>query len=249
MIHALLALPFQGSKPCRMKTGNHRQMNPTCFGRFERLMSTIEIIEMGGSSYVIKTIQPPRIGAKRLRMFRFVAKFICRFEVKALNALRGLNGVNQLLFQNSATSFIARYVEVEPIGQSFRLTPAYFDALEDIFRSIYRRGVVDLDLIHEGDLKIDRNGNPVVMDFGNALTFRQPCSGIRRMIFDFLCREHEIYRILVKKKYFARSLTSAERKKIQKAWSLAKMERALRRFRAFPQKLMTRIYRVIMPEY
>ena len=213
--------------------------------KFEKYMSTIEVFKMNGIYHVRKRVQPPAIGSKRLVFLGFLARMMCAYEVKALRTLCGLKGVVQIVNQDSPTSFISLYEEGTPIGMANNLMPAYFDKLDELFKSTHKRGVVDLDLIHESDKFIDQNGNPILLDFGVAITCSVSRGGLRKILFDFLCDQHDLHRIELKKKYFPQEITAEERKKVENPYTLLKIERAIHRLRILPKRLIEHVVRRI----
>ena len=213
--------------------------------KFEKYMSTIEVFKMNGINHVRKTVQPPAIGSKRLMILGFLARIMCAYEVKALRALCGLKGVIQIVNQDSPTSFLSLYEEGTPIGMANNLTPAYFDKLDELFKSTHKRGVVDLDLIHESDKWIDQDGNPILLDFGVAITCFVSRGGLKKRLFDFLCDQHNLHRIELKRKYFPQEITPEERDKLEKPYTLSKIERTIHRLRILPKRFIEHIVRRI----
>ena len=217
--------------------------------KFEKYMSTIEVFKMNGIYHVRKTVQPPTIGSKRLMFLGFLARIMCAYEVKALRALCGLKGVVQIVNQDSSTSFISLYEEGTPIGMANNLTPAYFDKLDELFKSIHKRGVVDLDLIHESDKWIDQDGNPILLDFGVAMTCSVSHGGLRKILFDFLCDQHNLHRIELKRQYFPQEITPQEREKLEEPYTLPKIERTIHWLRIIPKRVIEHITRRIKPPW
>ncbi len=211
--------------------------------KIEKYMSTIEVFQMNGIYYVRKIVQPPSIGSKRLWFLGFLARILCALETKALRDLCGLKGIVHIVRQDSPTSFISLYEEAIAISMANNLSPVYFDKLHELFQAIHKKGVVDLDLIHESDKLIDQDGNPILLDFGVAITCSLLRDGLGKRLFEFLCRQHDLHCIELKNKYFPQETTAEERRALEKPFTLLKMERAIHRLRILPKRYMERFSR------
>jgi hypothetical protein len=166
-------------------------------------------------------------------------------EVKALLALRGLEGVPQIVRRDSPSSYIASYEEGIPISEAVNLSPEYFERLERMMSFIHARGVVDMDLVHEGDTRINKAGRPVVLDFGLAWTFSQSHSRIGEAFFRFFSRQHHIHLLEIKNRYFPEDMTPDEKRIIKTGWSLPKIQRALHRLRWNTGVLFSCLYKLL----
>ncbi len=108
-------------------------------------------------------------------------------EYRTYRRLEGLPG-----FARCHGLFDERYLVLDYIeGEDFRHArladrERFFDRLLETLRSMHARGIAHGDLKRKDNLRIDRDGHPVILDLGTAVR-RKPDGGrLNRKLFDFI---------------------------------------------------------------
>jgi len=110
-----------------------------------------------------------------------------KHEYKAYQKLRGVVGIPACYGWFPGDRLVLEYVE----GRSLReadIGPdsAYFDALLVLIRAMHARGVAHGDLKRKANLLADRQGNPVIFDFGTATLLKPGLRPINRRLFNLI---------------------------------------------------------------
>jgi serine/threonine protein kinase len=73
-----------------------------------------------------------------------------------------------------ALAFAVAYRAGRPLSRSVarETPPEFFARLDSAVREMHARGVVHLDLRHQGNVLVGDDGAPVLIDFGSALVLR-----------------------------------------------------------------------------
>lgn len=108
-------------------------------------------------------------------------------EYRTYRRLEGLPG-----FARCYGLFDERYLVLDYIdGEDFRHAyladrKQFFDRLLETLRSMHARGVAHGDLKRKDNLRVDRDGRPVILDLGTAVR-RKPDGGwLNRKLFEFI---------------------------------------------------------------
>jgi hypothetical protein len=133
--------------------------------------------EIGGAAWVVKDFAPRSILVRNL-----VGRFLLRRELRALRRLDGIDGVPAAAFRVDAHAIAARFVEGLTLGkvEAERLTTPFFEQLEQLLQTIHARGIVHLDLRGSGNMLMQPDGRPAVIDFQAALRIDWMPAALRR---------------------------------------------------------------------
>lgn len=115
-------------------------------------------------------------------------------ERRALEALRGHPSVPRLLGSIDALAIVlehrggVRFTRRRP----WTFTPEFDRRLRAAVAGLHERGVAHLDLRHRSNIRADLDGQPVLIDFDSAITFRRGSWAERRILprlarFDLAC--------------------------------------------------------------
>jgi RIO-like serine/threonine protein kinase len=119
----------------------------------------------GDDRVVVK--QPMGRGlARRLRVW------MLRREYAAYQRLAGIEGIPRCRELRPDGSLVLAYVAAEPFRESLALPldrEAFFAQLLGIIRSCHAAGVAHADLKRRGNILVDREGRPWVLDYGSAI--------------------------------------------------------------------------------
>ena len=124
------------------------------------------VLEHAGVKLVVKDFAP------RSRLVRATAgRWIAGREQRAWRALAGHPAVPRWVGAIDALAFVVEHRAGRPLSRSVaRETPiAFFSALDAAIAEMHVRGVVHLDLRHQGNVLVGQDGAPVLVDFGSAL--------------------------------------------------------------------------------
>ena len=134
-------------------------------------------LEHSGAQLVVKDF------AARSPLVRAtLARWIARREQRAWRALAGHAAVPRWAGAIDALAFAVEQRAGRPLSRSVaRETPAtFFAQLERAIDEMHARGVVHLDLRHQGNVLVGDDGAPVLVDFGSALVIA-PGSALARV--------------------------------------------------------------------
>jgi hypothetical protein len=136
-------------------------------GRFAN--ARVERVRVNGLDWIFKDFAP-----RAFLVRHTVGRFLVGRELRALQRLGGLPGVPAQAFRVDAVSMAARYVP----GRALADTPdgpfstEFLLALEALLRQVHARGLVHLDTRGGGNLLIQPDGAPAIIDFQAALSTR-----------------------------------------------------------------------------
>jgi hypothetical protein len=136
-------------------------------GRFAN--ARVERVRVNGLDWIFKDFAP-----RAFLVRHTVGRFLVGRELRALQRLGGLPGVPAQAFRVDAVSMAARYVP----GRALADTPdgpfdtGFLLALESLLRQVHARGIVHLDTRGGGNLLIQPDGAPAIIDFQAALSTR-----------------------------------------------------------------------------
>lgn len=101
-----------------------------------------------------------------------LGRWLTRREARAWVALAGHPCVPRFVGAIDALAFAAEYRPGRAVTRSLarELPPEFLPQLEGAIDELHARGVVHLDLRHQGNLLLGDDGAPVLLDFASALT-------------------------------------------------------------------------------
>lgn len=125
------------------------------------------LVEHGGRLLIVKDFAPRAAWLRQT-----LGRWITRREARAWAALAGHPRVPRFLGQIDAFALAAEYRPGRAVTRRLaRELPAGFLAqLAEAIEGMHARGVLHLDLRHQGNLLLGDDGAPVLLDFGSALT-------------------------------------------------------------------------------
>ncbi|MBT5032252.1 MAG: hypothetical protein HOM55_08160 [Proteobacteria bacterium] len=96
-----------------------------------------------------------------------IGPLLCWREARALKRLEAISGVPRLLTKPDARSLLMEYVDAEQAikTQQVQDWQAWFDRLEQLIQCMHEAGIAHGDLRSPGNMLIDKQGNPVLVDF------------------------------------------------------------------------------------
>jgi hypothetical protein len=135
------------------------------------------VLELAGERLVVKDFAP-RSALVRATLGRWIA----RREQRAWRALAGHAAVPRWAGAIDALAFAVEHRAGRPLSRSVarETPPAFFDQLEHAIDEMHVRGVVHLDLRHQGNVLVGDDGAPVIVDFGSALVL--PARSVRARV-------------------------------------------------------------------
>ena len=175
----------------------------------------VELIQRYGKLYARKTVKSPKILGFSLD---FLARYLCSREVKILERVKGLKGSQQIIEQDSPTSFISEYSGTL-LKKAKSVPNDYFEKCREILELSHRRGVAYID----PDLMIDEKGNPVLIDLVASILYKpngKVRSRIMKPFFEYVCEMNKRYLCRIKLKYLPNEVTSEEINEANKLTSL-----------------------------
>ena len=127
------------------------------------------LVEVGGRRFVVKDFAPRGFWVRTT-----IGRWITAREIRALRALDGLPAVPRFLGSIDALAFAVEYRPGRRMSRKLagRVPPEFLGRLETALREMHRSGVAHLDLRHRSNVMVDDEGDPILIDFGSALTFR-----------------------------------------------------------------------------
>ena len=160
-------------------------------------VSLVESPEWG--RHVLRDLRPAR------PWIRWLARYLARREVRALQALAGIPSVPRVLAASRDT-VRREYLDGAPMQLAQPRDGSYFKAALHVLRRLHRRGVAHNDLAKEPNWLVRPDGSPALVDF-------QLASVSRRRGRWFRALAHDDLRHLLKHKrsYLPERLTARER--------------------------------------
>jgi hypothetical protein len=96
------------------------------------------------------------------------AKFSVDREIRALEALKDMEGIQRFVKRDSNTSFYSEFVDGVSLPDCGSVPNSYFDELEKIVHKCHDRGVFRIGQ-SKSDFLVSNYEKPVIVDFGNVL--------------------------------------------------------------------------------
>jgi hypothetical protein len=135
------------------------------------------LLEHAGARLVVKDFAPRSVVVRGL-----LAPWLARREQRAWRALGGHPSVPRFAGAVDALAFAVEHRVGRPLSRSVarETPPAFFAALARAIDEMHARGVVHLDLRHQGNVLVSDDDTPVLVDFGSALVL-PPGSALARI--------------------------------------------------------------------
>ncbi|HET9023532.1 MAG TPA: hypothetical protein VFN64_03105 [Burkholderiaceae bacterium] len=136
-------------------------------------------VEAAGRSWVVKDF------SRRAFWVRYsIGRFLLRRELRALQRLRGIDGVPQSAFRIDGDAIAAEFIPGTTLGQvgQEELTTAFFVDLERLLEAVHARGIVHLDTRGTGNMLRRPDGKPALIDFQASLDTRWMPASWRRWL-------------------------------------------------------------------
>ncbi|MBM4309514.1 MAG: hypothetical protein FJ119_01005 [Deltaproteobacteria bacterium] len=125
------------------------------------------LFDAGCATWVIKDFSPCRA------LVRYsVGIFMVRRELQALERLQGIHGIAADPFRLSPFALAYRHIPgitLKEARRTGRVTPEFFERLEDTVQRMHGRGIVHLDIRYMRNILITPEGSPALLDFQSSL--------------------------------------------------------------------------------
>lgn len=182
--------------------------------------------------------QPPvRLICKINRRMHFcflplgwIGRLMTRSEISKLRRCEGIPEVPRVLARLDPHTYVYEYIEGLTLDDRPPLPADFFDRLADALRRVHARNIVHFDLHKRGNILIDTEGRPHIIDFQIArhigdrfLVSRRLSACLRRWL-----QSYDIYHIYkYKRRFQPQLLTEAEEElSYNHSWPL-QLQRAL----------------------
>ena len=150
--------------------------------RGNRRNPDVLLVEADGRRLVVKDFAPRGSWVRAT-----LGRWITAREIRAWRALAGHPAVPAFVARLDELAFAVEYRPGERLsGRMLEGLPAHFGTrLEAALDGMHRRGVVHLDLRHRSNVLVDERGEPILIDFGSAITLR-PAGLAARLLLPLL---------------------------------------------------------------
>ena len=155
--------------------------------------------EYPGTEFLI--VKQP-MGTQLARWFR---RRMIRREYRVYLRLAGITGVPKCFGLKDGDRLLLEFIEGHPLKLSIgelEDREKFFAALLELLQAAHRAGVAHADLKRKENILVTPSGQPVLIDFGSAVTCDNGSGGLRRWIFAQACQID--LNAWVKHKYLAR---------------------------------------------
>jgi len=198
-------------------------------------------------------ILPTRLVCKINRRMHFcflplglIGRLMTRSEISKLRRCEGIPEVPRVLARLDAHTYVYEYIKGQSLDDRPPLPPDFFDRLAQVLQQVHSRNIVHFDLHKRGNILIDTEGRPHIIDFQIArhigdrvLLSRWLSARLRRWL-----QSYDIYHIYkYKRRFQPELLTEAEeRLSHNHTWPL-ELERAIARpYKRIRRAVLRRLY-------
>ncbi len=134
----------------------------------DRWKPTIWTTSIGGQRVVVKDV------SHTAPLFRYtLGRLSLSREARIYRRLDGVVCVPRFLGRLDRDAILLEQVDAIPIhefvGREHGIEPGFFDDLRACVDALHERGVLHMDLRHRGNILVDRDGRPRIVDFEIAL--------------------------------------------------------------------------------
>jgi hypothetical protein len=197
----------------------------------------LRVVQLDGRKYTVKDF------GRSDRLFRrLIAPILIRREHGALMKLRGVKGVPGVVSRIDRYAFATEHISGVSLDscEPERVDAAFYDRLRSVLDEIHGRGVAHGDLRSQGNVMIDEDGEPHVVDFAACVYYAKGINPITRWLFSqFVVADH--YAVLrIKRRLSPHLLTPEEMKQIESPLPFERSAKIVGRgIRAIVTKLFT----------
>ena len=126
----------------------------------------VSLIDLQGKQMIYKDYTDSSKGFSLL-----LAPFLVYRETKALRQLKGVKGIPGLLSKVDSRSFLMEFIPAQRIRFVYMDLDwnAFIPKTEELVRELHERGVIHGDLRNATNILVDRDHNPVFVDFVSAV--------------------------------------------------------------------------------
>jgi hypothetical protein len=131
---------------------------------------------------------PRKVVAKTSRQTHFcliplgwLGRLVTRIEVRSLGRCEGISEVPRVLARPRPNVYVYQYIEGASLGDKPALPADFFDQLLAAIRQIHARNVVHFDLHKPGNILVDSDGSPHIIDFQLSMHIRERALLSRRL--------------------------------------------------------------------
>jgi serine/threonine protein kinase len=126
----------------------------------------VSLIDLDGKQVIYKDYTDSSKGFSLL-----LAPFLVYRETKALRQLQGVKGIPGLVSKVDSRSFLMEFVPAQRIRFVYMDLDwsAFIPKTEDLVQQLHARGVIHGDLRNATNILVDRDHNPVFVDFVSAV--------------------------------------------------------------------------------
>jgi hypothetical protein len=163
---------------------------------------------------------PRRIVCKINRRMHFcliplgwLGRLVTHNEVCNLTRCEGIHGVPRLLARTGPATYLYEYIEGTSLDRKPAIPPGFFDGLLAVLQQIHARGLVHFDLHKRGNMLVDNDGRPWIIDFQLSTYVADRCLLSRRLSTRLRRRlqAYDLYHLYKHKRRFQPAeLTEAE---------------------------------------
>lgn len=143
--------------------------------------AVVSLVEWNGKLWTIKDF------SSRPWFVRWtVVPYLLHHEVKILQKLPAIPGIASHAFSIDRNAIAIEFLPGKAIGQctSQEVTPAFLLELEQLLHSMHQHHVVHLDLRGGGNILVDPQGHPAIIDFQSGLSTQWMPHNIRKLLED-----------------------------------------------------------------
>lgn len=138
---------------------------------------------------------------------RWIGRSLRNRETNNLKRLEGMEQVPHLLGLWESCGFLYTYIDGCSLDQSPDLPDSFFDDLENLLKRTHQRGIAYLDLNKRGNILVDKEGKPNLIDFQISVHLGKGWGWLRNML-----QKEDVYHLLKHKRRLRPDLlTKAER--------------------------------------
>lgn len=131
---------------------------------------------------IYKTYHEDRLGVLPLG---WLGRWLCRREVKYLNAVGHIDGIPKILASIGKTTLVREFVpgrNLREYGKYAGLRDDFFPRLKAMLARVHQAGISHNDLSKPENILVDDSGNPVLIDFQIALGAPDRGWSLRRLL-------------------------------------------------------------------
>jgi len=175
------------------------------------------------------------------RFARWLGPLLTRREARALAILRGIPGAPELIHRINRRALLMEYVASTPIKAA---APApgwsmFFERMYDLVEAVHKRGIAHCDLRSPSNILVNKQGQPVIVDFVACVFRGRRWNPVNRWLFAQFCRADRNAVAKLKSRVAPHLLTTEEKQNLGHRRPLDRVARTVgRRVRALSRRLL-----------